>query len=214
MTAGTDSATVGASLARSPIVGVVRTDALDSARAHARALMAGGLELVEVTFTVPGASGLVRELLDERSGAAPPWIGMGSVTTEAKALEAAAAGAEFLVSPNVSTAVAGVAKAEGLFLVMGAMTPSEIVAAAALGADLVKVYPLPALGGPRYLATIRGPLYDIEMLAAGGFGVDEIPAYRQVGARAFGLAAQLLLDGPGDATETIHHARSLARGDA
>jgi len=205
---------VALSLRRAPIIGVVRTASRDEAAAQARSLAASGVELVEITFTVPGASGLVRELLAGRSAEGPPWFGMGTVTTAARAREAVAAGAEFIVTPNVSAEVAREARQAGLFLVMGALTPTEIVAAVEVGADLVKVYPLPPVGGPAYLSVIRGPLGDIPMLAAGGFGVEEIPAYRQAGAIAFGLAAPLLGIGSSEpqARERIERAITLARG--
>ena len=205
---------VALSLRRAPIIGVVRTASRDEAAAQARSLAASGVELVEITFSVPGASGLVRELLAGRSSEGPPWFGMGTVTTVARAREAVAAGAEFLVTPNVSGEVAREARQAGLFLVMGALTPTEIVAAIEVGADLVKVYPLPPVGGPAYLSVIRGPLGDVPMLAAGGFGVEEIPAYRQAGAIAFGLAAPLLGVGSGErqARERIERAITLARG--
>ncbi len=205
---------VSLSLRRAPIIGVVRTASRDEAAAQARSLAACGVELVEITFTVPGASGLVRELLAGRASEGPPWFGMGTVTTAARAREAVAAGAEFLVTPNVSPEVAREARQAGLFLVLGALTPTEIVSAVEAGADLVKVYPLPPVGGPAYLSVIRGPLGDVPMLAAGGFGVEEIPAYRQAGAIAFGLAAPLLGVGSGEpeARQRIERAITLARG--
>jgi 2-dehydro-3-deoxyphosphogluconate aldolase/(4S)-4-hydroxy-2-oxoglutarate aldolase len=209
---------VALSVRRAPIVGVVRTASRDEAANQARTLAACGVELVEITFTVPGAAGLVRELLAGRPAEGPPWFGMGTVTSAARAREAVAAGAEFLVTPNVSADVAREARRAGLFLVVGALTPTEIVAAVEVGADLVKVYPLPPVGGPAYLSVIRGPLGDIPMLAAGGFGVEEIPAYHQAGAVAFGLAAPLLGVGPeGNETEArrrIARALALARGTA
>jgi 2-dehydro-3-deoxyphosphogluconate aldolase/(4S)-4-hydroxy-2-oxoglutarate aldolase len=207
---------VAPSLRRSPIIGVVRTSSLDEAAAQARALLDGGVELIEITFSVPGGSGLLRELLAARGPEGPPWYGMGTVTTVARAREAVAAGAEFLVSPNVDAGVAREARQAGLFLVMGALTCSEIVAAHELGADLVKVYPLPPVGGAAYLATIRGPLSDIPMLAAGGFGVEEIPAYGRAGAIAFGIGAPLLGAGTDEAESRrrIGHALELARGGA
>ena len=205
---------VALSLRRAPIIGVVRTASRDEAAAQARSLAASGVELVEITFTVPGASGLVRELLAGRSSEGPPWFGMGTVTTAPRVREAIAAGAEFIVTPNVSAEVAREARQAGLFLVMGALTPTEIVAAVEAGADIVKVYPLPPVGGPAYLSVVRGPLGDVPMLAAGGFGVEEIPAYRQVGATAFGLAAPLLGAGSGEAEarQHIERAITLARG--
>ncbi len=131
---------------------------------------------------------------------------MGTVTTEARAREAVAAGAQFFVTPNVNPAVARVAREAGLFLVLGALTATEIVAAHELGADVVKVFPLPPVGGPAYLSVMRGPLGDIPMLAAGGFGVEEIPAYAAAGATAFGIGAPLL---GADDEETR---RRIARG--
>src|SRR3954454_12913987 len=214
---------VALSLRRAPIIGVVRTASREEAAAQARTLAASGVELVEITFTVPGAASLVRELLAERrahageAGDGPPWIGMGTVSTAERAREAVAAGAEFFVTPNVNAEVARTAREAGVYLIMGALTPTEIVEAAGLGADLVKVYPLPPVGGPAYLSVIRGPLGDIPMLAAGGFGVEEIPLYAQAGAVAFGLAAPLLGVGPAgndttEARQRIARALTLARG--
>jgi 2-dehydro-3-deoxyphosphogluconate aldolase/(4S)-4-hydroxy-2-oxoglutarate aldolase len=201
---------VSRSLQRAPIIGVVRTPSREEAARRARLFAAAGIELVEITFSVPGAAGLVRELLAERSGDAPPWFGMGTVTTAARAREAVAAGAEFIVTPNVSAEVAHEARQANLFLVMGALTATEIVAAHQLGADIVKVFPLPPVGGPAYLETIRGPLDDIPMLAAGGFGVDDIPAYARAGATAFGIGAPLLGAGDEETRRTIARGLDLA----
>lgn len=200
---------VAASVGSAPVIGVVRTSAPEEAEALARGLIAAGIELIEVTFTVPGAAELVRRLLRERGASGPPWIGMGTVTGEERVRRALAAGAEFIVSPNAAAAVAGPVRAAGAYFVCGALTPTEIVAAAELGADLVKVYPLPPVGGAAYLATVRQPLGDIPMLAAGGFGVEEIPSYREAGAIAFGMAAPALLADDGAAARrALDHARN------
>lgn len=204
---------VAQSVARAPIVAVVRQKERAEAARQARAFAAGGLELVEVTFTVPGATDLVRELLAERAGGGPPWIGMGTVTTPERANAAVDAGAEFLVTPNLDPEVAAIAHRAGLYLVLGALTPTEIVQAQRLGADLIKVYPLPPVGGPAYLDVVRQPLGDVgPMLAGGGFGIEEIPAYRAAGAVAFGIGGPLV--GPDEATTRARIARALelARG--
>jgi 2-dehydro-3-deoxyphosphogluconate aldolase/(4S)-4-hydroxy-2-oxoglutarate aldolase len=205
-------AEVAIGLARTPVIGVVRTNSRDEAAAQARAFAAAGLELVEITFTVPGAPRLIGELLAARGGDGPPWFGAGTVTTAGRAREAIAAGAEFLVTPNVAPEVADEARRAGLFLVMGALSPTEIVAARALGADLVKVYPLAPVGGAAYLATVRQPLGDVPMLAAGGFGVEEIPAYHAAGAIAFGLGPPLVGRDAEETRRRVERAVQLARG--
>jgi 2-dehydro-3-deoxyphosphogluconate aldolase/(4S)-4-hydroxy-2-oxoglutarate aldolase len=203
---------VASSLAKSPIIGVVRTGSHEEAARQARLFIDAALELVEITFTVPEATDLVRELIAERGEDGPPWIGMGTVTDGERAKAAVEAGASFLVSPNTSSEVAAVARQEDLFLVLGALTCTEIVAARDLGADVVKVYPLPPVGGASYLATVRGPLDDIPMLAAGGFDIEEIPAYREVGAQAYGIGAPLLGGDEQESHQRISRALDLARG--
>jgi len=202
---------VAQSLRTAPIIGVVRTSSRDEAARQARIFADSGIELIEITFTVPGASGLVREILATRGGDGPPWIGMGTVTTEARVKEAVAAGAQFIVTPNVNPAVARIAREAGLFLVLGALTATEIVAAHELGSDIVKVFPLPPVGGPAYLSVVRGPLGDIPMLAGGGFGVEEIPAYAAAGASAFGIGAPLLGADEEESRRRIARALELAR---
>jgi 2-dehydro-3-deoxyphosphogluconate aldolase/(4S)-4-hydroxy-2-oxoglutarate aldolase len=202
---------VAQTLAETPLVAVVRT--LDDAEAErqARLFVAGGARMIEITFTVPGAVELVRRLLAER-GDAPHRIGMGTVTNAERARQAVAAGAEFIVTPNVSAEAAAVARQAGTYLIVGALTPSEIVAARDLGADLVKVFPLPPVGGPAYLKAVRGPLGDVPMLAAGGFGPEEIPAYRDAGAVAFGIGAPMLGSGEAESLRLIGGAVAMARG--
>jgi 2-dehydro-3-deoxyphosphogluconate aldolase/(4S)-4-hydroxy-2-oxoglutarate aldolase len=204
---------VSASVARAPIIAVVRHKDRAEAARQARIFARHHLEMIEITFTVPGATALVRELLAERPAGGPPWIGMGTVTTRERAEAAVAAGAEFIVSPNTSAEVARVAKAAGLYLVLGALTPTEIVTAHELGADLIKVYPLPPVGGPAYLSVVRQPLGDVgPMLAGGGFDIDEIPAYRAAGAVAFGIGAPLLGADEAASAARIARALELARG--
>jgi len=206
----TTHSSVAATFAHTPLVGVIRTDSSEQAERQARLFVAGGIRLVEITFTVPGATALVSKLLAERGDGA--WtVGMGTVTDGERARAALAAGAEFVVSPNVSPEVAAVARQAGRYLLVGALTPTEIVAARQAGADLVKVFPLPPVGGPAYLRAVRGPLGDVPMLAAGGFGPEEIPAYRQAGAVAFGIGAPLLAGNDDETLRRIGGAVALAR---
>ena len=204
-------AAVADSLRRKPIVAVVRTHDAAEARRQAVLFADAGLELIEITFTVPGASSLVRALLaDRRSG--PPYFGMGTVTTGARAREAVDAGAEFVVTPNCDPEVARTTRQAGLFLVLGALTASEVVAAHALGADVVKVFPLPPVGGPAYLRAIRQPLGDIPMMASGGYGFEEIPAYLEAGAVAFGIGPPLIGSDDDATRRNVRRALELASG--
>lgn len=203
---------VAESLERSPIIGVVRTHSHEEAAELAGSLIANGIELVEITFTVPQATDLVVSLLRRRKQG-PPWIGMGTVTTAQRAEQALAAGAEFVVSPNTSESVAQIVRRGDAYLVLGALTPTEAVRAHELDADIIKVYPLPPIGGPAYLATMRQPLGDLPMLAAGGYPIKEISAYRAAGASAFGIGAPLLGAGTEAAADTMRTAMALARGE-
>jgi 2-dehydro-3-deoxyphosphogluconate aldolase/(4S)-4-hydroxy-2-oxoglutarate aldolase len=204
---------VAESFIRAPIVGVVRTHSHDEAARIARSFIDAGLELIEITFTVPEATRLVETLRSERGGDGPPWIGMGTVTSTERADRALDAGAEFIVSPNTSRDVAAKARQSDTYLVVGALTPTEIAEAHALGADLVKVFPVPPVGGPAYLSVVRGPLGDVPMLASGGFGVEEIPAYREAGAIAYGIGGPLLGDDEEETTRRVRRALALARGE-
>ncbi|MEM6705595.1 MAG: 2-dehydro-3-deoxyphosphogluconate aldolase [Acidobacteriota bacterium] len=195
---------VAASVRSAPVFGVVRTDSYDAAEGQARAFMEAGLELIEITFSVPNATSLVSALLDEADASGPPWIGMGTVTTQERARAALSCGAEFIVSPNISDGVARLARDADRYLLMGGLTATEIVHAWELGADMVKVYPLGPVGGASYLSVVRQPLAEIPMLAGGGFGLDEIEEYAEAGARAFGIGPPMV--GP-TYEETVRLAR-------
>lgn len=202
---------VAATVSETPLFAAIRTDSAAEALRQAREIRDGGVEILEITFTIPDATEVVETLLAERQGDGPPWVGMGTVTTPERARRALAAGAEFLVTPNVAPEVAEIARSAGVFLVIGALTPTEILAGQALGADLIKAYPLPPVGGAGYLATVRLPLPDIPILAAGGFQPEEIPAYRAAGAVAFGLGAQFLGETPEATRARIADALKAAR---
>jgi 2-dehydro-3-deoxyphosphogluconate aldolase/(4S)-4-hydroxy-2-oxoglutarate aldolase len=202
---------IAASLRRKPIIAVVRTSDRGEAERQALVFAQAGLELIEITFTVPDAPALVSSLLRGR-GEGPPYFGMGTVTTEERAHLAVEAGAEFVVTPNCSAAVAAVARAAGLFLALGALTATEVVEAHRLGADVVKVFPLPPVGGPGYLRALRQPLGDIPMMASGGYGVEEIPSYRAAGACAFGIGPPLLGADDEATRRNVRRALELAVG--
>ena len=205
---------VESSIRSTPVIGVVRTASEGEAESQARILIDAGIELVEITFSCPNATALVSRLLSERPAGGPPWIGMGTVTSPGRATEALAAGSEFLVTPNARAETAAVAVEAGVYLIVGALTPTEIAAARDMGADMVKVYPLPPVGGATYLATVRQPLSDIPMLASGGFPPEEIPEYWAAGATGFGIGAPILGSTPEEIRERVRNSLQSARGQA
>lgn len=174
---------------RHRLVAVIRASETQVALEAARAVIRGGIALVEVTYSVPDAPAVMKQLASE----APHGVivGAGTVLTAAEAHAALAAGARFLIAPNVSAGVAGVARDTNTFYCPGAYTTNEILAAVEMGAHLVKVYPVGVAGGPDYIKVIRDPLPRIPMLAAGGTNLDNITAFYAAGCVACGIGAAL-----------------------
>jgi len=169
------------------LLAVIRAAHAAAALGAAHAVARGGLPLLEVTYTVPDATRVMAELARD-----PDLIvGAGTVLTARQAHDAIAAGARFIVAPNLSLEVAQVALAAGLLYIPGAYTTNEIVAARDAGAHLVKVYPVGVAGGPEYIRIIRDPLPDIPMLAAGGTNLDNILPFYAAGCWACGIGGAL-----------------------
>ncbi len=167
----------------SAVAAVMRHD--DPAAAYDACLAAvrGGIQTLEVTTSVPDHLAIVRRLLD--SSGVP--VGVGTVTEPAQAEAAAAAGASFVVTPVLVPDVAAACARAGILCVLGALTPTEIHQAIQAGAGLVKVFPIAAVGGPRYVELVTAPLGPIPLWVSGGVEIDEVPAYLKAGVRAVGL---------------------------
>jgi 2-dehydro-3-deoxyphosphogluconate aldolase/(4S)-4-hydroxy-2-oxoglutarate aldolase len=183
------TAAVFDAIRRHRLVAVIRAGEPAAALEAARAVIRGGIALVEVTYSVPDAPRVMRQLVAE----AHPGVivGAGTVLTAAEAHAALEAGARFLIAPNVSAAVAGVARETGTFYCPGAYTTNEILHALDMGAHLVKVYPVGVAGGPDYIKVIRDPLPRVPMLAAGGTHLDNILAFYAAGCIACGIGGAL-----------------------
>ncbi|WP_420645059.1 bifunctional 4-hydroxy-2-oxoglutarate aldolase/2-dehydro-3-deoxy-phosphogluconate aldolase [Candidatus Leptofilum sp.] len=152
------------------------------------ALVAGGVLGIEITYTTPNAAAVVK-MLDEQFGD-QIVLGMGTLTRPEQAAEAKAAGAKFLVSPHTEAELAKAMVATGLPLMMGALTPSEVVQSRRLGSDVVKLFP-GSLGGPSYLKGLKGPFPDIPMMPTGGVSKDNVADWFAAGAVAVGAGGQL-----------------------
>ncbi|TQS46820.1 bifunctional 4-hydroxy-2-oxoglutarate aldolase/2-dehydro-3-deoxy-phosphogluconate aldolase [Cryptosporangium phraense] len=161
------------------VVCVVRAPVLPSAPALCQALADGGIRTVELTFTTPD----VLRHLSAAASVPGVVVGVGTVLTASDARAAIDAGARFLVTPGVLPAVASVALDAGVPFLLGALTPTEVLAAADLGAAAVKVFPASAFG-PRYLRDLHGPYPGLKLVPSGGVTAANAAEYLAAGAAA------------------------------
>ncbi|HXT98633.1 MAG TPA: bifunctional 4-hydroxy-2-oxoglutarate aldolase/2-dehydro-3-deoxy-phosphogluconate aldolase [Polyangia bacterium] len=172
------------------IVPVIRAATPDLALRAARAVLAGGISVFEITMTVPDATEVIRALARELGDQA--LIGAGTVLSAAAAHQCVDAGAAFIVSPGLDADTVVEAHARGVPAMPGALTPTEVIAAWNLGADLVKVFPVSAVGGAPYLRALRGPLPAVKLLPTGGITAANVGEYLAAGAAAVGVGSELV----------------------
>jgi len=177
-------------LARIGIVPVVRAPSPELAVRAAEALLAGGVSVLEITMTVPNALGVV-ELLNQRF-AERALVGAGTVLDAAQANACLDAGARFIVSPGLDLATVAAVRARDVAVLPGALTPTEVMAAAKAGADMVKIFPCSAAGGASYLRALRGPLPHVKLLPTGGVSLATAHEYIAAGAVALGVGTELV----------------------
>jgi 2-dehydro-3-deoxyphosphogluconate aldolase/(4S)-4-hydroxy-2-oxoglutarate aldolase len=190
----------------------VRFPTEDPVRSACRAAIRGGLRVLEITLTTPGAMGLIREF----SADPDLVVGAGTVLTADEVSAVAEAGGRFTMSPVFDSDVVDRARDLGLLAIPGASTPTEIVAAHRHGAAAVKVFPSGALGGPAYLHAIRGPLGGIPLIPTSGPTTVTMSEYVAAGAVAVGVGGEVFGDPSEDAIETaarrVRSAMDEARG--
>jgi 2-dehydro-3-deoxyphosphogluconate aldolase / (4S)-4-hydroxy-2-oxoglutarate aldolase len=172
------------------LIPVLRADSVQTGHALVDAMMAGGITVVEVTMTVPGAITLLREL-KQRHGSRL-LLGSGSVTDAAQAAATIDAGAEFVVSPSLHPDVIAKTKAMGKISIPGALTPTEVITAWRAGADYVKIFPCSAMGGASYLKALRGPFPELKLIPTGGVTLQTAADFLKAGARALGVGTDLV----------------------
>ncbi len=164
------------------VLAVVRADSIPDAGELCRALAAGGIRVVELTFTTPDVVRHVRRAADASSETGA-LLGVGTVLTAEQAHAAVDAGARFLVTPGVRAEVARAASAAGVPVFLGAFTPTEVAYAVDLGSEAVKIFPAGQLG-PKYLKDLHGPYPDVELLPSGGINADNASSFLAAGALA------------------------------
>lgn len=161
---------------------VVRAPRIDDPAALCRALAAGGIRVVEFTFTTPGVEAVIAEAASaaEQHGA---LVGAGTVTDARAAEVAIAAGARFLVTPGISEGAAAVARDAGVPIMLGALSPTEVMRAVELGSAAVKIFPASTVG-PGHLKDLRGPFPAVPFVPSGGLHADNAGQWMTAGALA------------------------------
>jgi 2-dehydro-3-deoxyphosphogluconate aldolase / (4S)-4-hydroxy-2-oxoglutarate aldolase len=176
------------------IVPVVRASSSAEARMAAEAVCKGGIPIVEITMTVPGAVEVIRELAKHFS---PDelLVGAGTVLNPEQAQRCLDAGAQFLVSPGFNAKTVALAAAERRLIMAGALTPTEVIAAWEAGSDFVKVFPAGNVGGPKYIKALKGPLPDVPLIPTGGVNLQTASEFLEAGAAALGIGGELVHPG-------------------
>lgn len=172
------------------IVPVVRAESADEAGRAIAAIMAGGVPVLEITMTVPGAVKLI-ESLAARFGA-EAVVGAGTVLDPETARACILAGAQFVVSPSTNLATIACCRRYGVPVMPGALTPTEVVTAWEAGADMVKIFPCSALGGASYIKALKAPLPQIDLIPTGGVNLQTAADFIKAGSTALGVGADLV----------------------
>ena len=172
------------------IIPVVRASSSREACLAAEAVCKGGIPIVEITMTVPGAIEVIRELA--KSCGSEILIGAGTVLNAADARRCLDAGAQFLVSPGFNRATVELAVREATLIMAGALTPTEIIEAWTAGSDLVKVFPCGQVGGAKYIKALKGPLPQIPLVPTGGVNLSTAADFIEAGAAALGIGGELV----------------------
>ncbi|OLP17529.1 hypothetical protein BST81_14420 [Leptolyngbya sp. 'hensonii'] len=167
---------------------VIRSPHLQLGHQMARAVAAGGMGLIEITWNGDRPTDLIAQL---RQDLPHCLIGAGTLLTLADMQEAIAAGAQFLFTPHTSPELIQRAGAAGIPMIPGALSPTEIMTAWQAGAACVKVFPIQAVGGSAYITALQGPLGQIPLIPTGGVTIANTPELLRAGAVAVGLAGDL-----------------------
>jgi 2-dehydro-3-deoxyphosphogluconate aldolase/(4S)-4-hydroxy-2-oxoglutarate aldolase len=171
------------------IVAVIRASSGDLLADVADALLAGGVDVMEVTFTVPGAVKVLERVADRLGSRV--LLGAGTVLDPETARAALLAGAEFIVAPNTNLEVIRLCRRYSKLVMPGAFTPTEVVTAWEAGADIVKVFPAD-FTGPAHLKVLHGPLPQIRLMPTGGVTLDTAADFLKAGACALGVGSALV----------------------
>ncbi len=171
------------------LVPVLRANGVEQAMGLAEAIAAGGVTVLEVTMTVPGAIEVMRRLRKQRP---EMLVGAGTVLDPETARMCILEGARFVVSPALNVRTIEMCQRYSIPVLPGALTPTEIVTAWQAGADVVKVFPAGAMGGAKYIRALKAPLPQVEMIPTGGVSLGTALEFLEAGAFGLGVGADLM----------------------
>jgi 2-dehydro-3-deoxyphosphogluconate aldolase/(4S)-4-hydroxy-2-oxoglutarate aldolase len=197
-------------LLANPVVAVLRAGHAREYAPVIAALADGGVRSIELTLSTAGVfellPGLVRDFGNDVE------IGVGTVTTEGEARQALDAGTRFLVTPVTDTGIVSAAVERGIPVYPGGLTPTELLAGWRAGATAVKIFPASTVG-PGYIAQLRGPFPDLQVIPSGGIAIDDAPAWIEAGALAVSLGGPLVGDAfkGGDLGQLTRRAEKVSR---
>lgn len=172
------------------IIPVVRASSADEALAVVEAIRDGGIPMLEITMTVPGAVGVIAELTGRLGD--DVLVGAGTVLDAGAAKQCVDAGAKFIVSPSLDIPTIEACRRMHVPVFPGALTPTEILTAWKAGASAVKVFPANAVGGASYLESVKAPLPQVELIPTGGVNLKTVAELIAAGAFALGVGADLV----------------------
>jgi 2-dehydro-3-deoxyphosphogluconate aldolase/(4S)-4-hydroxy-2-oxoglutarate aldolase len=172
------------------IIPVVRAASSEEACMAAEAVRQGGIPIVEITMTVPGAVEVIAALVKQCG--ADVLIGAGTVRNPEAARRCLDAGAQFLVSPGTNAKTIEFAASRGVVMMAGALTPTEVDFAWQLGIDYVKIFPCSAVGGASYIKALKGPFPEIPFIPTGGVNLQTAADFLKAGSAALGVGGELV----------------------
>jgi 2-dehydro-3-deoxyphosphogluconate aldolase/(4S)-4-hydroxy-2-oxoglutarate aldolase len=172
------------------IVPVVRASSAKQALRAVEAVCAGGIPIVEITMTVPGAVEVIAQLA--QSMGSEVLIGAGTVLDAGAAERCIDAGAEFIVSPGFDLETVKFANRRDKLMIAGALTPTEVITAWKAGSDFVKIFPCGTVGGAKYIKALKAPLPQIPMIPTGGVNLNTAADFMIAGAAALGIGGELV----------------------
>jgi 2-dehydro-3-deoxyphosphogluconate aldolase/(4S)-4-hydroxy-2-oxoglutarate aldolase len=172
------------------VVPVIRVESAAEAFEVAKAIHDGGITVIEVTFSVPGALDVMKEVTQKFGKEV--LLGAGTVLDPETARAALLSGAKFIVTPTLNLEVIRMAKRYSAVVIPGTLTPTEILTAWEAGADLVKVFPISQVGGPAYIRALKGPLPHIPLVPTGGVNLQNAGDFIKAGAAAIAAGGELV----------------------